>query len=248
VRRRDLIYGTAVAMAAWRAGAQEALKSARIGFIVTGEAWPRRHFDDAMRQLGWVEGRNLSVERRITGEDTAARKTDAAELVAAKPDVIVAAGTRDAQTVHALTRTIPIVVIRGQDLVEEGLADSLAHPGGNVTGIVLRGEELDGKRLQLLRELIPAAKQISVLGYTRGPRSVPRAAAVEDLARPLGMRVAAAGEPSGRTCWRLRRQCGRPRPGDPRAGQLAHIRESAHTGRARRSISLAGNLSTARIR
>jgi len=189
-------------MAAWRASAQETPKNARIGFIVTGEAWPRRHFDEAMRHLGWVEGRNLSVERRITGEDTAARKTDAAELVAAKPDVIVAAGTRDAQTVHALTRTIPIVVIRGQDLVEEGLADSLAHPGGNVTGIVLRGEELDGKRLQLLRELIPAAKQISVLGYTRGPRSVPRAAAVEDLARPLGMRVAArlvsqAGELAG---------------------------------------------------
>jgi putative ABC transport system substrate-binding protein len=112
-------------------------------------------------------------------------------LVATNPDVIVAAGTLDAQPVLALTRTIPIVVIRGQDLVEMGLVNSLARPGGNVTGIVVRGEELDGKRLELLHELMPAAARISVLGYTRGPRSAPRAAAIEALARPLGMRVTA---------------------------------------------------------
>ena len=177
MRRRDVLLGMAAAVAAgWGAVAQEAPKSARIGFIVTGELWPRRHFDEAMQRLGWAEGRNLTVERRVTGED---------------PDVIVAAGTLDAQTVLAMTRTIPIVVIRGQDLVEEGLANSLAHPGGNVTGIVVRGEELDGKRLQLLRELMPAVARISVLGYTRGPRSAPRAAAIEALARPLGMRVTA---------------------------------------------------------
>src|SRR6516162_4973735 len=183
MKRRDMLFGAAAAVVAgWRADAQDAPKRTHIGFIVTGELWPRRHFDEAMRRLGWTEGLNLTVERRVTGEDPERRKTAAAELVATNPDVIVAAGTLDAQTVLAMTRTIPIVVIRGQDLVEEGLANSLAHPGGNVTGIVLRGEELDGKRLQLLRELIPAAKQISVLGYTRGPRSVPRAAAVEDLA------------------------------------------------------------------
>ena len=116
MRRRDVLLGMAAAVAAgWGAVAQEAPKSARIGFIVTGELWPRRHFDEAMQRLGWAEGRNLTVERRVTGEDPERRKTAAAELVATNPDVIVAAGTLDAQTVLAMTRTIPIVVIRGQD-------------------------------------------------------------------------------------------------------------------------------------
>jgi len=189
--RRNLLLGAAAAVVGRRVAAQPAQKSARIGFIVTGELWPRRHFDEAMQRLGWAEGRNLAIDRRVTGEDPERRKTAAAELVATNPDVIVAAGTLDAQPVLALTRTIPIVVIRGQDLVEMGLVNSLARPGGNVTGIVVRGEELDGKRLQLLRELIPAAARISVLGYTQGPRSVPRAAAIEALARPLGLQVTA---------------------------------------------------------
>jgi putative ABC transport system substrate-binding protein len=189
MKRRDILLCAAASAVSRRATAEEAPKSAHIGFIVTGEAWPRRHFDEAMRRLGWVEGRDLFIERRVTGENPERRKTAAAELIAANPDVIVAAGTLDARTVLALTHTIPIVVIRGQDLVEEGLAKSLAHPGGNVTGIVVRGEELDGKRLELLRELVPAVARISVLGYTRGPRSAARASAIEALARPLSLRV-----------------------------------------------------------
>jgi ABC-type uncharacterized transport system substrate-binding protein len=191
VNRRDVLLGAAAATAAWRVGAQEAPKSAHIGFIVTGEAYPRRWFDEAMQRLGWVEGRNLVVERRVTGEDPERRKTAAAELIAANPDVIVAAGIVDALPVHAQTRMLPIVVISGRDLVEAGLAGSLAHPGGNVTGIVNLGAELDGKRLELLHELVPAATRISFLAYARLPRSAPRAAAMEALARPLGVRVTA---------------------------------------------------------
>ena len=88
------------------------------------------------------------------------RQTAAAELIAANPDVIGAAGLIDAMPVHALTRTMPIVVIGGPDLIEEGLADSLARPGGNVTRIAILRGELDGKRLELLRELVPAATQV----------------------------------------------------------------------------------------
>ena len=144
-----------------------------------------------MQRLGWFEGHNLVVERRVTGQDAEQRMTAAAELVADNPDVIVAAGTVDALPVRDLTRTIPIVVIAGLDLVEAGLADSLRHTGGDVTGMTVLGGELDGKRLELLHELMPAATRITVLGYTRGPQSAPRAAAVEALARPLGMRVTA---------------------------------------------------------
>jgi putative ABC transport system substrate-binding protein len=196
VNRRDLLLGAAAAGAAWTAGAQEAPKSARIAFIVTGgktgeNTFPGRWFDEAMQRLGWIEGRNLVVERRVTSEDPEERKTAAAEVVATNPNVIVAAGIIDALPVHALTRTIPIVVISGVDLVEAGLAHALARPGGNVTGIVRLGAELDGKRLELLRELVPAATRISVLAYARMPRRIPRLTAVEALARPLVMQVTA---------------------------------------------------------
>jgi len=155
-----------------------------------------------MRRLGWIEGRNLVVERRVTGEDPERRRTAAGELIEDNPDVIVAAGLIDALAVHASTRTIPIVVIGGSDLLEEGLAASLARPGGNVTGVVVLRGELDGKRLELLRELMPAATRVSYLAYARLPRSVARATAVEALARPLGVRGAArpvseAGELDG---------------------------------------------------
>jgi putative ABC transport system substrate-binding protein len=143
------------------------------------------------RRLGWVEGRNLAVERRVTREDPEERKTAAAELVAANLDVIVAAGVVDALPVHALTRTIPIVVIDGVDLVQAGLAVSLARPGGNVTGMTTLGGELDGKRLELIRELVPTAERISVLAYAGSPRSIPRITGFEALANPLGLRVTA---------------------------------------------------------
>jgi putative tryptophan/tyrosine transport system substrate-binding protein len=189
--RRNLLFGAAVTAVGWRASAQEAPKSARIGFVVTGEAYPRRQFDEAMARLGWVEGRNLTVERRITGEDPERRKTAARELITAHPDVIVAAGIVDVLPVYAQTRTIPIVVISGRNIVEAGLADSLAHPGGNVTGIVNFGEELDGKRIELLHELLPVATRISFLADAPLPRSALRAAAIEAMARPLGLRLTA---------------------------------------------------------
>ena len=190
MRRRDILLGATATAAGWRAGAQEAQKTAHIGFIVTGEGFPRRSFDEAMGRLGWIEGRNLVLDRRVTGEDPKQRKTAAAELIAANPDVIVAAGMIDALPVHAQTHTIPMVVILGGDLVEVGLADSLARPRGNVTGMTLLSSDLDGKRLELLRELVPVATRISVFAYARSPRTIPRINAIEALARPLGLRVA----------------------------------------------------------
>src|SRR5438132_7350433 len=127
MKRRDVLLGAVAAATGWRAAAQEAPRSAHIGFIVTGEAYSRRDFDEALRRLGWIEGRNLVVERRVTGEDPERRKTAAAELVAATPDVIVAAGVIDARAVLAATRTIPVVVVTGTDLVENRLVNSLAR-------------------------------------------------------------------------------------------------------------------------
>jgi putative ABC transport system substrate-binding protein len=188
VKRRDFLLSATIAATGCQAIAQEAPKH-RIGFIVTGEAYPRHLFDAAMQRLGWFAGHNLVVEVRVTGQDAEQRKAAAAELVAANPDVIVAAGTVDALPVRDLTRTIPIVVIGGFDLVEAGLADSLRHPGGNVTGMTVLGGELDGKRLELLRELVPSATRIAVLASALTPRSIPRISAIETLARPLGIGV-----------------------------------------------------------
>jgi ABC-type uncharacterized transport system substrate-binding protein len=189
MRRRDLVFGAAIVRAGSRAEAQEAQQSAHIGFIVSGEAFPRRHFDGAMTRLGWIEGRNLTVKRRVTGESPDRRKAAAAELVASNLDVIVAAGTIDARPLRALTHAVPIVVISGSDLGEAGLVDSLSHPGGNVTGIVSLGGELDSKRLELLHALFPAATRISVLFSAQDPRSTPRVKAIQALVRPLGIRV-----------------------------------------------------------
>jgi putative tryptophan/tyrosine transport system substrate-binding protein len=190
-RRRDLLLSAAAAAVSRHAVAQEVPKTAHIGFIVTGEAYPRRGFDEALARLGWVEGRNLVVVRRVTGEAPEHRKTAAAELIATNPDVIVAAGIVDALSVHALTRTKPIVVISGRDLVEAGLANSLAHPGGNVTGIMNLAADLDGKRLELLHELVPAATRIAFLAYAQLPKSASRVAAIKALARPLNLRITA---------------------------------------------------------
>jgi putative ABC transport system substrate-binding protein len=186
VRRRETLFGAAaLAMTGWPVAAQEAPKTARIGFIVTGDAFPRRYFDEAMERLGWIEGRNLSVERRVTGEDPESRRAAAAELAASTPDVIVAAGVIDARSVFATTRTIPIVVVAGTDLVENGLVESLARPGGNLTGTTHLGGELDGKRLELLHELIPAATRVAVTGAVR--TSIARMAALAAVARRLGV-------------------------------------------------------------
>jgi putative ABC transport system substrate-binding protein len=82
-------------------------------------------------------------------------------------------------------------VIAGVDLVEAGLADSLPRPGGNVTGMTMLGGELDGKRLELLHELVPGATRVSVFAYAKSPRTIRRIAAIEALAQPVGLRVAA---------------------------------------------------------
>ena len=209
-RRRDVLLDLAAAAATWRAAAQEAPKSARIAFVVTGEAFPRRRFDEAMQRLGWIEGRNLAVDRRVTGEDPERRHPPPPELIAAAPDVIVAASVVDALPVHALTRSIPIVVIIGADLVKAGLAESLAHPGGNVTGMTGLDAELNGKRLELLRELVPAARQISVFAYARNPQTVPhhRHRGFGAPARRTGH--CKTGERRGRFRGRVCDKCSRP--------------------------------------
>jgi putative ABC transport system substrate-binding protein len=188
-RRAFLLGGVAAAAAARTAEAQRAPRTARLGWLTTGDTFPRHYFDEEMARLGWVEGRNLTVERRVTGPDPARRNAMIAELIAVQPDLIVAGGTTDLVPLRAATATIPIVVVTGSDLVESGFVETLARPGGNVTGLTVLGRELDAKRLELVRELLPAATRVSMLGIATLPTYPPRVAAAATTAHALGLAV-----------------------------------------------------------
>ncbi len=142
---------------------------------------PRHFFDEALARLGWVEGKNLTIERRFAGSAGEQEGRVAAELVAWHPDVIVALGTIDAKPVLALTRAIPIVVVTSADPVGQGLAASLARPGGNVTGTSAGTLELFPKLIELVRDLIPGAGRVSVLGDPRNPGYVKPPASVGEV-------------------------------------------------------------------
>ena len=120
-------------------------------------------FPLGLRDLGWVEGKNISIEYRYA-EGRHDRLPDlAAELVRLKVDVIVATATSDAQAAQKATRVIPIVMVAGGDPVASGLVESLARPGGNVTGLSQILQELGGKRLELLKEIVPKLSSVAVL-------------------------------------------------------------------------------------
>ncbi|TMG87141.1 MAG: ABC transporter substrate-binding protein [Betaproteobacteria bacterium] len=116
-----------------------------------------------MRELGYVEGRNLIIDYRWAAEKEEQLPALAAELVALNVEVIVTSATPAVNTAKRATSTIPIVMAAVADPVGSGLVASLGHPGGNVTGMTLLSTDLAGKRLQLVREIIPRAKRIAVL-------------------------------------------------------------------------------------
>jgi putative ABC transport system substrate-binding protein len=171
VRRRDFTTGLLLAATTRSVQAQERAKQHRIAIITpagpvadfsdTGpRAWPA--FFDELRRLGDVEGQNLTVER-YSGEGRPERYADLArEVVDRNPDVIVANTNPIALAVRAASDTIPIVWI-GVEGIRSGLATSLAHPGGNVTGVDLYDYEIWGKRLQILKEAVPSASKIAFL-------------------------------------------------------------------------------------
>src|SRR5262249_35141058 len=129
----------------------------------------RSVFPDALRDLGWVEDKNITFERRYA-EDRLDRLSElAAELVRLKVDVIVAAGTLAALSAKRATSTIPIVMTTAGDPLGSGLVTSLARPGGNVTGLSLMVPDIGGKRLELLRELLPSASRVAVLWNVANP-------------------------------------------------------------------------------
>ena len=173
MRRREFITFLGGLAAAWpiTGRAQQAAKVARIGYLSTNLASSPHHheaFRQGLRDLGYVEGRNVVIEYRDAEGKVERHPALAAELVALKVDVIVVAGsTLTAQTAKQATSTLPIVFIAVGDPVGSGLVTSLARPGGNVTGLSNIGPELVGKCLELLKQAVPGVDRVAVL-WVRG--------------------------------------------------------------------------------
>jgi putative tryptophan/tyrosine transport system substrate-binding protein len=161
-RRALLLGGAATAMIAPPSWAQQPGRIYRLGVVVQP---PRRRFEalfDELRQHGFVEGGNLSVDPRGFGLAVDELEAAAVDVAKAGPDAIYAGGAAAGRAAQRATTTIPIVAT-SDDMIRDRLVPSLAHPGGNTTGISIFAPELDGKRLELLMEIVPGIRRIAAL-------------------------------------------------------------------------------------
>jgi putative tryptophan/tyrosine transport system substrate-binding protein len=168
-RRRFLLTSLAGALAApLAAGAQQAGRVYRIALIASGapSSTPTGQgalLSERLQELGWIYGRDFVTEQRAFGDQLDRIPDLAAELMRTGVDVFVVEGAQDARRVQQVTRTIPIVTLRAGDIVEAGVAASLARPGGNVTGIQTLQPQLAAKHLSLLKEAIPRLSRTGIL-------------------------------------------------------------------------------------
>jgi len=175
VRRREFITLLGGAAAAWplAAVAQQTDRVRHIGILLLGNAEAaslRTELRETLRKSGYVEGQNLQFQVRSADGKLDSLPRLAAELVAAKVDVIVAQFTPSALAAKQATTEIPIVFVAG-DPVGTGVVSSLARPGGNLTGLSILGAELQAKCVELLRDMLPSVRRIAALGYATDPFS-----------------------------------------------------------------------------
>ena len=169
MRRRDFIAGLGGAVA-WPLAvrAQQSERVRRVGVLVSAGIETDQQagvaiFKEVLRELGWIDGRNVRVEVRWAGGDPASARKDAEELVALPADVIMANGQLGLEALLRATRSVPIVFNNAVDPVGSGFIDSLARPGGNATGFVLFEYALAGKWVELLKQIAPTVSRVAVL-------------------------------------------------------------------------------------
>ncbi len=195
--RRTFINTVACGLAFARsaAEAQQSAKVPRIGYLsinLAGSPHMTEGFRQGLRDLGYVEGRNVLIEFRDAEGKLERLPALAAELVALKVDVVVVGGTVAAVAAKQATKTVPIVFVSAVDPVTDGLVASLARPEGNVTGLATLAPELVGKRLEQLKQIVPGVSQVAVLWQPgalgeRTEKDLRKEA--EGAARLLGMRL-----------------------------------------------------------
>jgi putative ABC transport system substrate-binding protein len=175
------------------AEAQQPTKVPRVGYLsaTSPSVNPTRieAFRQGMRELGYVEGKNIIIEWRYAEGKLDRLRELAADLVRLKVDVIVTGGPTPTPAVKEATTTIPIVMGYDNDPVGSGFVASLARPGGNITGLSALSPELSGKRLELLKEIIPRLSRVAVLGTSTYPGNAQALREVELAAGAFGVKV-----------------------------------------------------------
>jgi putative tryptophan/tyrosine transport system substrate-binding protein len=192
IKRRDFITLISAA-AAWpiTARAQQPGKLPTIGLLgattLSVESQRVAAFVQRLRELGWTEGRTIAIEDRWAEGRNERLAEIAAEFVRLKVDVIVTQGTASVLAAKQATSVIPIVFATAGDPVSTGLVASLAHPGGNVTGLSIQQPDTAGKRLDLLREVIPNLRRLAIMANVGNPAAVLEMGEVQGAARLLGV-------------------------------------------------------------
>jgi len=181
-------------------GAQQLAKIPRIGILnaLLPNTNPTRieAFRQGLRDLGYVEGKNIALEYRYAERKVDRLSALAAELVNLKVDVIVTSASQETRAAKAATSTIPIVMINEPDPVGTGLVASLARPGGNITGLSTLSPQLSGKRLELLKEIIPKLSRVAVFGNSSNPANADTLRELELAAQALKIKIQYRDVPS----------------------------------------------------
>ena len=193
MNRRDVVLALLSIGAAPLAIAQTGRATRRIGFLSQSSAQANAHrlaaFRAGMLELRWIDGRDYVIDPRYANGVTQALPGLAADLVAAKPDLLLVPSDEDVRLLAQRTKTIPIVFAITQDPVGNGLAASLGRPGGNATGLTSLATEISAKRLQLLKEAFPRIVHVVLLFEPDNVGSVSQAKEIEETAPRLGMRA-----------------------------------------------------------
>jgi putative ABC transport system substrate-binding protein len=198
MRRREFIGvlgGAAAALWPLEAGAQQTERMRRIGVLSpigadNAEGQLRLSaFKQTFQELGWTDGGNVRIDYRLGGNDSARVSSDAANLVALAPDVILANGSSPVAALLEATRSIPIVFVQVNDPVSAGYVESLARPGGNATGFTLIEYGMIGKWLELLKQVSPSITRVAVLRHPLTPSGVVQLGALHAVAPSLRMVV-----------------------------------------------------------
>jgi putative ABC transport system substrate-binding protein len=173
-----------------RADAQQPVKVPRIGYLSATRPQPRDEaFRQGLRELGYVEGQTILIEWRFAEGKSDRISHNAVELVHRKVDIIVTTGPGDTRAARELTATIPIVMAQDSDPVGSGFVASLARPGGNITGLSNMSSEISGKRLELLKEIVPKLSRVAVLETPTEPGTAQALRDTEVGAEAFGVKL-----------------------------------------------------------
>jgi putative ABC transport system substrate-binding protein len=200
MRRREFIAVLAAAAFPGAAGAQQSGQVRRVALLI-GEAteddpeYEKRIsvFKEQLRGLGWVDGQNLKLSIHRVRPNAADLRKGVAELLAETPDVIVSGGGTTTPPVLQATSKIPVVFTTAVDPVGSGFVESLAHPGGNVTGFMQFDYSLSGKWLELLKQVAPATARVGVIRDPTVPSGIGQFAVIESVAGSLGADIVPIG-------------------------------------------------------